>query len=304
MDCAMTTPTVHIYTSASPFLERMETLLLEDEARYGLMLGIALTVQRQPAFYGEQLPYFAVAEGSGDVEGNRVLAAAVMTPPHGLIVYGGASDRTSGLRAIARNLAKAGWELPSVNGPEPVCRYFAANWTVTTGAEHQVAVKERAFVLRQVIHPTYSPGRLRQATLDDLDLLGQWFMDFANEALPDTAPRSLDQSREMAQTRIARGALYKWQDGAVVSLAGLTRPTPNGIAIGPVYTPPQYRGKGYASSCVAQLSRLQLDQGRAFCTLFTDLANPTSNKIYQNIGYRPVCDYTVYVFKKGEATSV
>jgi predicted GNAT family acetyltransferase len=81
-------------------------------------------------------------------------------------------------------------------------------------------------------------------------------------------------------------------------LAGAARPTVNGIAIGPVYTPPQFRGKGYASSLVAKLSQHLLDQGRTFCTLFTDLANPTSNRIYQNIGYRPVCDYTVYRFNK------
>lgn len=296
MDHFTTTPAVHVYTSASPFLERMQPLLLADEARYGLMLGITLAVQRQPDFYGGHPPYLAVAEGNSNAEDKGIVAAAIMTPPHGLIVYGASPVGSAGLRAIAHNLVEMGWRLPSVNGPEPVCSDFAAIWSEITGIEHQATVKERAFVLRQVIHPVYSPGYLRQAAPDDLDLLGQWFMDFAGEALPEMDRRSLDESRQMAQVRIERGTLHVWQDGEIVSMAGLTRPTPNGIAIGPVYTPSQQRGKGYASSCVAKLSQLQLDQGRAFCTLFTDLANPTSNKIYQNIGYRPVCDYTVYTF--------
>lgn len=289
-------PTVHVYTSASAFLERMESILLEDEARYGLMLGIALIVQSKPDFYSEHPPCLAIAEEKGNEQDQKIVAAAVMTPPHGLIVYGGPSESDSGLRAIAHNLANAGWTLPSVNGPEPMCSDFAAIWSEITGVNYQVGVKERSFVLHQVNHPAYSPGHLRQATLDDLDLLAEWHIAFVNEALPDIDRLSSSESRARTQIRIEQGTLYVWQDGEVVSLAGLTRPTPHGIAIGPVYTPPHQRGKGYASSCVAQLSQLQLDQGRAFCTLFTDLANPTSNKIYQNIGYQPVCDYTVYLF--------
>ena len=54
---------------------------------------------------------------------------------------------------------------------------------------------------------------------------------------------------------------------------------------------PEFRGRGYASNCVAALTQKMLDQGRKFCFLYTDLSNPTSNKIYQQIGYRPVCDW-------------
>lgn len=87
-----------------------------------------------------------------------------------------------------------------------------------------------------------------------------------------------------------------WDDGQPVSLAGYSGPTPHGIRVGPVYTPPAQRGKGYASACVAALSRLLLDGGRAYCFLFTDMGNPTSNPIYQAIGYRPVCDVDEYRF--------
>lgn len=286
------TPTVESFSSASRFLERMEALLLANEARYGLMLGITLGVPRQPDFYGKSDPYFAIAE---DSEG--VAAAALMTPPHGIIVYSERTQCRPGLHAIAQDLADAGWSLPSVNGPEPVCTHFASIWTELTKVQPTVAVRERTFELREVVHPTYSPGHLRQGSVADLDLLAEWFLAFTEEALYGLEAPTIEQAREQVRGRIDQGMLYVWEDGeSVVSLAGKTRPTPNGIAIGPVYTPPSLRGNGYASSLVAQLSQLLLDEGRAFCTLFTDLANPTSNRIYQNIGYRPVCDYTIYRF--------
>ncbi|MCA1588626.1 MAG: GNAT family N-acetyltransferase [Chloroflexi bacterium] len=90
---------------------------------------------------------------------------------------------------------------------------------------------------------------------------------------------------------------YVWEDeGEVVSLVGTGGETPNGIRIGPVYTPPERRGRGYASSLTAAASQDQLERGRRFVFLFTDLSNPTSNKIYQAIGYRPVCDVDQYLF--------
>ncbi len=96
--------------------------------------------------------------------------------------------------------------------------------------------------------------------------------------------------------RVGRVA-YLWEDaGEVVALAGAAGPTPRGIRIGPVYTPPDRRGRGYASNLVAEVSRRQLAAGRSFCFLFTDLANPTSNHIYQTIGYEPVVDVDQYRF--------
>jgi predicted GNAT family acetyltransferase len=92
--------------------------------------------------------------------------------------------------------------------------------------------------------------------------------------------------------------MYLWEvEGERVALAAYVGPTPNGIRINTVYTPPERRRRGYASSLVADLSQLQLDRGRRFCFLFTDLSNPTSNKIYQNIGYRPVCDVEEITFE-------
>jgi predicted GNAT family acetyltransferase len=93
--------------------------------------------------------------------------------------------------------------------------------------------------------------------------------------------------------------LVLWEvEGTPVSMAGYSGSTPNGIRVAPVYTPPENRGKGFAGACVAALSQKLLDDGRKFCFLYTDLANPTSNHIYQTIGYEPVADATVYSFSQ------
>ena len=90
--------------------------------------------------------------------------------------------------------------------------------------------------------------------------------------------------------------IYLWEDDEVVSMAGYNGPTPHGIRVSAVYTPPEHRGRGYARACTAALSQILLDSYQ-FCFLFTDRANATSNYIYQQIGYKPVCDVDEYRFR-------
>ena len=131
------------------------------------------------------------------------------------------------------------------------------------------------------------------ATEADLPLLAEWAYRFTVDCFG-----SADQAEaaEMAQRRVADRDAYLWEDGQPVSMAGSSRPTTHGITVNLVYTPPQFRRRGYATSCVARLSQLLLDGGWKFCTLFTNLANPTANDIYQKIGYTAVCDFNEYVF--------
>jgi predicted GNAT family acetyltransferase len=142
------------------------------------------------------------------------------------------------------------------------------------------------FALEQVEPVTGVPGTMRMATFEDRPLLWEWFLAFAVEALPgepneELRTRDLDHRLSADDAGVA---LWEEYDGAV-SLAGFGGPTPNGIRIGPVYTPPELRGRGYASALVAELSSSLLAGGRRFCFLYTNLANPTANKIYERIGY-------------------
>ena len=109
------------------------------------------------------------------------------------------------------------------------------------------------------------------------------------------------QAREAAALPMPRSRrLVLWEvEGTAVSMAGFAGRTPNGIRVAWVYTPPENRGKGFAGACVAALSQKLLDDGRKFCFLYTDLANPISNHVYLKIGYEPVTDATVYSFSQG-----
>ncbi len=135
---------------------------------------------------------------------------------------------------------------------------------------------------------------MRLATDSDRSLLINWIKAFTEEAIGEN--ESEPNYQDVCDRRLTQNSLYIWQNDVPVSMAGISGATPKGIKINAVYTPPEYRRKGYASSCVAALSKTLLDRGYKYCFLFTDLANPTSNSIYQKIGYKPVCDVSNYWF--------
>ena len=141
------------------------------------------------------------------------------------------------------------------------------------------------------------PGRPRPADAGDRRLLVDWIRAFTAEANPE-APGLDDQEWVDRRLRGMSGTLYVWDHGGPVSMAGHGSATPNGARIGPVYTPPDRRRRGYASALVAGVSDIVLASGKRFCFLFTDLSNPTSNKIYQDVGYEFVCEAASVAFEE------
>jgi uncharacterized protein len=274
-----------VHDTIDGFLHAAEADLVQDEVTNGLILGVALRIKLDPGRF-EHRPYLATVHDEG-----ALAAAAVMTPPYGVVVYVSADDPAPALRLIVENLVADGWPVPTVNGVAHLSSTFADEWRRLTGGNIRPLVEMRVYALRAVIAPAPVPGRLRQAIPADTDLVYAWFQAFRDEAIPsDASPR-----RESVERSIAEGSIYLWEDGErPVSLAGKGRRTPRGTSVGPVYTPPDERRRGYAGACVAALSQIILDEGKEFCTLFTDLTNPTSNSIYQKIGYRPICDFTQY----------
>jgi predicted GNAT family acetyltransferase len=149
------------------------------------------------------------------------------------------------------------------------------------------------FQATEVIDPLAAPGELVPATQEHFDAVTEWHAAFGRAVGEPT-----DDAAAGARRLIGGGTAYLWRDGGGVrSIAAVAGPTPNGIRVNHVYTPPEFRGRGYASNLVAAVTRRMLGSGRKFCTLFTDLANPTSNKIYRAIGYRPVCDCALWVWE-------
>ncbi len=275
------------FGAAKDFYAEAERFLLWREAGHNLILGICATLIGQPGRY-EQEPYLAVVRGEV-----RVVAAVVMTPPHGIVLS--LISEPAAFPLISQDVHELYPTLPGVLGPtqESIC--FAEAWRLLSGQEYRKLMAERIYRLEEVVPVKGVPGELRRATQVDRDLLVAWFQAFSDEAVGDTPPdwaeRSVDHRLD---SRIS--GINVWCDGRPVSMAGYGGSTPNGIRVGPVFTPHGLRGRGYASACVAALSQRLLGEGRRYCFLFTDLSNPSSNRIYQWIGYRPVCDVDQYQF--------
>jgi predicted GNAT family acetyltransferase len=228
-------------------------------------------------------------------EDNKVLTAGMITPPFGLVLAQGAQNSLQAIQLIVRDLHERKREVPDVNGPKFHAEEFAKQWSALTGQSYELQMAERVYELRQVAPPSGIPGQSRLATLDDLDLIVNWMEDFLLEALEEKNPREVVTS--IARNFVEEQRFMLWLDeGQVVSMALRVRDTPNGAIVSYVYTPPELRRRGYATALVAELSQHCLDGGIDFCMLFTDLANPTSNSIYQQIGYNPICDFDKYTF--------
>jgi uncharacterized protein len=283
---------LQIYPTAEKFLKAALPALEKDEAANNLMYGLALHLRRFPERI-KTAPYFGVVLDRGEL-----LAAALMTPPHNLIVLStGKETPVAAFDLMARNLSQEGWSISGVLGPNEAALAFARIWSSLAGKAFALGVHERVYELRSVLQPPRPPGRMRPVGLDELDLMAAWLYQFHREATTgDTS--TLEELRDNARYKIHDQSFFLWDDGGPVALAGRTRPTPNGCCIGPVYTPLEFRRKGYATALTADLSQLLLDEGRQFTVLFTDLGNPASNSIYQKIGYRPVCDFDEYRFEK------
>ncbi len=278
------------FASADAFLQHTQTALMQNEAANGLMLGICLRLRDYPERI-QAAPFLFSITG----QPHQIVLAAIMTPPHNLILHCAEVCEPSALDILAEHLVANRWSIPGALGPTQISEPFANCWVRRTGCKATVHLRERGFELRRVIPPLPAPGLLRPAELTDLPLLAEWarafYLDTTREDLP------LNEVREMVALKIEDGQMYVWDSQTPVSMAAVTRPTRHGIAVSFVYTPPRQRGRGYASNCVAALSQRMLEKGYQFCTLFTDLANPVSNDIYQRIGYRPIIDYTEYHFE-------
>lgn len=263
------------HATAGAFLAEAQGFLLRDEAENHLVLGIAGELAAAPAFEGLWL---ATAGEAGET-----VACALQTPPHQVIVT---RAPAAAVDALVDELTAWGVEVPGVVGPVETASRFARLWSRRTGREALVGTHQRIYRLDAVdpgLEPC--PGRLLQAGENDLERVTEWIEAFQQEALP------MGDSREMAVTKTRQGAVFLWDhDGGPMTMAAWAGPTLHGVRLNLVYTPPELRGRGYATACVAALSRRLLAEGRRFCALYADLANPTSNGIYLRIGYRPVCD--------------
>jgi predicted GNAT family acetyltransferase len=268
------------FRDAAGFLTAAGEFLLSAESENNLILGIALELAEQvPSPVGPT--YFAAV-----YRGQRMEGCAFSSVPDRLGITGMPGDVIGSLASDAGLVCR---EVTSVGGPDPAVAPFAAGFAAATGRHALLGMRQRIHELRAVIPPARpAPGRLRQARESEAGTLTPWVGDMLS--LIGDRREAADLTRE----RIQGGNLFIWEDGGPVSMAGWTGKTPNGARVNFVYTPAALRGRGYATAAVAALSQHLLDQGHRYCCLYTDLANPTSNAIYQRIGYRPIRDAALY----------
>jgi len=279
---------VEVVELAEPaeFLARAQPLLLADEARHNLILGIAGTLRDSPHLYSEHQLWLVL-------DGEAVVGAALRTPPYNLVL---ARPRVE--QAQQALVSAIDGHLPGVTAAVPEVDVFAEAWQAKTGATRIVRLAEKIYALERVLPVEGVPGEARPADDRDRPLLRAWLRDFGVEALRETNHDEARTERLLDHRLGSESAGFTiWEDGLPVSLAGFGGATPNGVRIGPVYTPPALRGRGYGSAVTAAVSAERLASGLRFCFLYTDVTNPTSNKIYTDIGYEPVCDAVDYAFE-------
>jgi predicted GNAT family acetyltransferase len=235
--------------------------------------------------YPQSAPLFAYG-----VENDEVRVAALRTPPWDMLVT--ALDQRAARELVERWL-QADSELPGVGGPLGAARAVADAWAEHTGGTTRCRARELAYVLERVNDPPRpAPGELRVARADERALLIDWMRAFAREsaAFPEERADALVEGRASDQ------ALWVWDRSGPVSTLATAPPIAGTVRIGPVYTPPEHRRRGYAGTAVATASRQALERGARRCVLYADVTNPTSNKIYMEIGYRRFGEHEEYEF--------
>jgi RimJ/RimL family protein N-acetyltransferase len=267
------------------FSEAAGDFLRSRPVEHTVPLTLVKTLRRHgPQAYGPEAPIFGwYRSADGPVAG-----ACLQTPPFPLLIT--AAPDLAGLAGLL-----VGRPLPGVNALAGAVDEFAGAWRQHTGAIGVAGRRSRLYRLDVLTPPLPpAPGAPRVADAADRDLLITWMTGFHREIGEDI--------RDVADTvdeKLPYGGLTLWEvDGVPVSMAGSTRPEAGMIRVLAVYTPPEHRGRGYAGAVTSVVSRAALDAGAADVVLFTDLANPTSNALYQRLGFRPVEDRAIVEFHR------
>jgi predicted GNAT family acetyltransferase len=266
------------HKTAAEFLDRAGAWLESAEAENNLILGIAAYFR---SYIGQLnvTPYFLTLDDNGTMVG-----AALMSPPRQLLI----SDMPDpAVYTLADYMLAESAPVHGLVGRNYKAQLFAYYWTKRTGISSRIRMMERLYACTAGPTLTCASGRLRAATADDQARLSEWCVQFCIDGRIET---EIVFFKARLPHKIADSTLFVWETEEVVSMAAIERESRCGAALSWVFTPAHLRRQGYATSCVAALTQRMLDSGKKFCCLYTDLANPTSNSIYQKLGYQPVCD--------------
>jgi GNAT superfamily N-acetyltransferase len=282
------------HTDAGEFARLARPLLEADPLRHTMTLTVLHSVVHEA---------FAPAAMLTVHEDDAVVGALLRTAGRPALVSG---VPTRCAKAVAEALRGGDPDVDGVQGPVTQAEEFASAWSTLTGARVEVGMRMRLFALEGLTPPDV-PGAARIVGPDDtglVDVLTAWRQAFDLE-LGHEWPHPPTPRDDVVRALAAGGAELLWEvdgeDGAVepVAQAAARAVTAGMSRIGPVYTPPEHRCHGYAAAVTAAAARWALDRGARYVLLYTDLANPTTNRLYPRLGFRPVLDALKVRFVRG-----
>ncbi|MEJ2248383.1 MAG: GNAT family N-acetyltransferase [Candidatus Lokiarchaeota archaeon] len=279
------------YKDVQKFYNDTKSFLLRKEVKNNLVISILKRIQKNPHLFGDEDPLLLRVLKNGIIQ-----LAAIRTPPYSLVLSD--TSEIKSIKKLVKYLADKNESLPGIIGFKEGAKTFAEDWSEIFHQNYELGTNERIYKLEEVNTSLLksTSNELVQTDENYEFKILNWAKKFIFEALPDEKDK-IKNSLERTKKEIKKGAIFLLLNQNIpVSMARMAGETLNGRIVNLVYTPPKFRKKGYATELVAKLSQHILDLGYKFCLLFTDLSNPTSNKIYMNVGYKPITDVDMYNF--------
>ena len=280
------------YEEVKEFYELVYPFLLDHEVENGLLFRISNSLKINTQTYGRSPPLMFSL-----VENETIKLVSVMTPPFDLIIS--YTTDLNSIEILVEELLKRKVYLPGVLSFKEAADKFAKLWCKGNSLESKLLRRERIYKLEKVSEETLGENQFFVATKSYQSTVLKWAREMMTEALLEVTEeeigRNISNFRREFENDASRIYLL-FDNQEPVSMARMAGKSSHGHSINLVYTPPSLRRNGYATECVAKLSKLLLEEGNRYCFLFTDLSNPTSNSIYQKIGYRPIIDENHYKF--------
>ncbi|MHA1944823.1 MAG: GNAT family N-acetyltransferase [Candidatus Hodarchaeales archaeon] len=283
---------IEYHKNVNEFLRLCTPFLIRYETENNLLFGILNNLRKDIHHYSkEETPELILI-----TEEEEIVLVTIRTPPFNqLLSY---TKNLETIDFLVDELIKKETTLPGVFGFNEGALRFCQLWAERRNIKYELSMHERIYRLTKVNPKTKGQNVFDHATMSEKDLILSWIQGFIRDCFPDRPEEAVAETAEGVEKAIKGRKFYLLKvDEKPVSMVKSSGITPNGQAINAVYTPPPERRKGYATEVVSKISQKILDEGKKYCFLFTDLANPTSNKIYQEIGYKPIIDVDQYRFE-------
>lgn len=276
------------HPDARSFLNATRPFLEANQAECGLLYGLALKSEKNGTPDPTQTLFIHIEDDAG-----KPLFAILRMGRPGVLIYGNPDGWQAAASSVLPGIRKHYPELSALHGRVDQIKAVVN----AAGQDYQIDTEQGLYRLDQLIEPRPCSGNGRLASMKDHGLITDWYCKFVEEAMQESA--DAETIARVTQRMIENEDFRVWENqGNSVAMTAVSRPTGKGITVSYVYTPVEHRGNGYASNLTAMVSRSMLEnRGLEFCTLFTDMANPTSNKIYQAIGYYKITDM-IYILLK------